>query len=123
MKNTNHWRYGIVLMLTLFFLPQLLHGTESSRLRIIKNRAEIVVKRKNLFIERVLNSYGISFRKNRQGVVVGIFLSEKWYELERIEIIPQMDSKGRPISGGGHEIYFLTTDEQTLLLISNIRVN
>ncbi len=123
MKATNHWRYGIALMLILFFLPPLIHGTESSRLRIIKNRAEIIVKRKNLFIERVLNSYSILFKKNQQGVIVKIFLSEKWYELERIEIIPQMDSKGRPISGGGHEIYFLTTDGQALLLISNIRIN
>ncbi len=80
------------------------------------------MKRKNLFIEKVLNSYDIAFKKDQQGVVVKIFMSGKWYELKRIEILPQMDKNGRPISGGGHEIYFLTTDGQVLFLLSGIRI-
>lgn len=123
MKTKSQWRYGVVVsLLTLFVLPQLIHGGESSRLRVIRDRAEIVVKRKNLFIERVLNSYDIAFKRDQHDVVVKIFLSEKWYELKRIEIVPQMDKNGRPISGGGHEIYFLTTDGEVLFLLSDIRI-
>ena len=123
MKTRNHWRYGVVALVILFFFPVVLHGEGSSQLRIMKKRVEVVMKRKSLFIEKVLNSYGISFKKNQQGVVIKISLGEKWYELERIEIIPQIDGSGRPVSGGGHEIYFITSDRQVLMLLSNIRIH
>lgn len=109
-----------LLVLSLF--PVLVSGESPVQLRLMKERAEIVTKRKNLYIERVLNSYTIPYRKNEDGVVFMIEVGGRWYEVERIEIIPQMDISGVPIKGAGYEIYFLTKDGQSLLLGSDIQV-
>jgi hypothetical protein len=122
MKIKRFFVHLIVVFIALSFFPTLIYGQSSGHLRIMKERGETVINRKNLFIEKVLNSYTIPYKKNKEGVVFMIEVEGNWYELERIEIIPSVDIHGIPIKGGGHEIYFLTRDGQGLVLFSDKEV-
>jgi len=99
-----------VLVLVLFFvyLPAV-HAQEYGKLRILQQRADQVIKKKNDFVAHVLTSYNIAYELDVQGVVVRINLDNQWLNVTAIEVVPVLkETENKHHQVAAHELYFHT---------------
>ncbi|ABW67488.1 hypothetical protein [Desulfosudis oleivorans] len=101
------------------------HAQEFGKIRALQQRADTVVRQKNSFVARVLDSYQIPHQINEQGVVVRIQVEEKWHDVTAIEIVPLLRENAVDVTAPrevtAHEIYFFTA-EGVLDLVSELRI-
>ena len=78
------------------------------QIRALKDRADTVKSQKNNFVARVLRSYKIPCQITDEGVVARLYIQNRWYDVNQIEIVPLT----KEIEGGyqviAHEIFFYT---------------
>jgi len=78
------------------------------QIRALKERADTVKSQKNNFVARVLRSYKIPCQITDEGVVARLYIQNRWYDVNQIEIVPLT----KEIEGGyqviAHEIFFYT---------------
>jgi len=78
------------------------------RIRALKERAITVIQRKNHFVTRVLDSYGIPYECNQEGVVVRIGVDNQWNDVTRIDIVPLVNDDETGFRVTAHNIFFDT---------------
>jgi hypothetical protein len=101
-----------VLALLLFFvyLPAV-HAQEYGKIRILQQRADHIIKKKNDFIARVLTSYDIPHEVNAQSVVVRINVDGRWLNVTAIEVVPVLkETTDKHQQVAAHELFFHTAD-------------
>ena len=114
--------FGILVSLALLVLvlPQA-SAQNYGQIRALKRRADTVTHQKNSFIARVLSSYKIPYQTTEQGIVARLHIENRWYDVNKIEIIPLT----REVDGGyqviAHEIFFYTEGE-ILHLVSEVKI-
>ena len=91
------------------------------QIRALKRRAVTVVRQKNDFVARVLQSYNIPYQRNESGVVTRLQLDGRWFDVNRIEIVPLTREEGKGLHVVAHEIFFYTESE-ILQLVSAITI-
>jgi hypothetical protein len=79
------------------------------RIRALKERAITVIQRKNHFVTRVLDSYGIPYECNPEGVVVRIGVDNQWNDVTRIDIVPLVNDDETGFRVTAHNIFFDTS--------------
>ena len=92
------------------YLPTV-HAQEYGKLRLLQQRADHVIKKKNDFIARVLTSYNIDHELNGQGVVVRINVESQWLNVNAIEVVPILKAttdKYQQVVA--HDLFFDTTN-------------
>lgn len=86
-----------------------IQAREFGKISLLQQRAEYVIKQKNYFVTRVLDTYNIPYERNAQGVVVRINMDGKWQDVITIEIVPLLqESTDKRQYVSAHEIYFHT---------------
>lgn len=78
------------------------------RIRALKERAITVIQQKNHFVTRVLDSYGIPYERNQEGVVVRIGVDNQWNDVTRIDIVPLVNDDETGFRVTAHNIFFDT---------------
>jgi len=89
------------------------------RIRALKERAITVIQQKNNFVTRVLDSYGIPYECNHEGVVVRININDQWNDVSRIDIVPLFNDNETGFSVTAHNIFF-GTDRGTFHIVSEL---
>ncbi|NTW16958.1 MAG: hypothetical protein HGA41_05805 [Syntrophaceae bacterium] len=98
----------LALLLVFVYLPPV-HAQEYGKIRILQQRADHVIKKKNDFIARVLTSYTIPHELNAQGVVVRINMDGQWLDVTVIEVVPVLkETTDKHQQVAAHELYFHT---------------
>jgi len=81
------------------------------QIRALKDRADTVNSQKNNFVVRVLRSYKIPCQITDEGIVARLYIQNRWYDVNQIEIVPLT----KEIEGGyqviAHEIFFYTESD------------
>ena len=100
----------LVLILFFVYLPAV-HAQEYGKLRLLQQRADHIIKKKNDFIARVLTSYNIDHELNGQGVVVRINVESQWLNVNAIEVVPLLkETTDKYQQVVAHELFFHTTN-------------
>jgi len=111
----------IIFSLAVFCFVSVSQAKSYGQFRAMKERADTVGKRKNRFVAKVLNQYGINYTVDRYGIVTSINVTGKWRNVTRIDVVP-MVRKGPKIDEViGHEV-FIYTDKETVHLLSYLKV-
>ena len=98
----------LALLLSFVYLPAV-HAQEYGKIRILQQRADHVIKKKNDFTARVLTSYNIPHKLNAQGVVVRINVDDRWLNVTAIEVVPVLkETTDKHQQVAAHELYFHT---------------
>jgi hypothetical protein len=98
----------LALLLFFAYMPAV-HAEEYGKLRIMQQRADHIIKKKNDFIARVLTSYKIPHELNAQGVVVRINVDGQWMNVTAIEVVPVLkETTDKHQQVASHELYFHT---------------
>ena len=114
--------FGILVSLALLVLvvPQA-SAQNYGQIRALKRRADTVTHQKSSFVAQVLSSYKILYQSTEQGIVARLHIENRWYDVNRIEIVPVT----REVDGGyqviAHEIFFYTEGE-ILHLVSEVKI-
>ena len=114
--------FGILVSLALLVLvvPQA-SAQNYGQIRALKRRADTVAHQKSSFVAQVLSSYKIPYQSTEQGIVARLHIENRWYDVNRIEIVPVT----REVDGGyqviAHEIFFYTEGE-ILHLVSEVKI-
>ena len=91
------------------------------QIRALERRADTVNQQKNNFVARVLHSYNIPCEVTEEGIVARLHSQNRWYDVNKIEIVPVT----KEVEGGyqviAHEIFFYTEGD-TLHLVSAARI-
>ena len=99
----------VVSALPIAPMPGLAAGAEQAGLsRAREQRVADVVRMKNDFVRRLLDSNGIAYQLDKTGVVIQLRIDDRWEPVTKTEIVPvvaQDDQGGQIVS---HEIYFYT---------------
>ena len=92
------------------------------QIRALKGRADTVSHQKNHFVARVLHSYKIPCEVTKEGIVARLYIQNRWYDVNQIEIVPVT----KEIEGGyqviAHEIFFYTEGD-ILHLVSAVTIH
>jgi hypothetical protein len=78
------------------------------RIRALKERAITVIQQKNNFVTRVLDSYGIPYERNDEGVVIRIGVDNQWNDVTRLDIVPLVNDDEKGFRVTAHNIFFDT---------------
>ncbi|MBW2006099.1 MAG: hypothetical protein JRI72_16155 [Deltaproteobacteria bacterium] len=97
------------------------HANAQGQARAMKERADTVSKRKNRFVAKVLNQYGINYTIDRYGIVTRINVTGEWRNVTRIDVVPMVRMSSAVDKVIGHEI-FIYTDKETVHLLSHLKV-
>jgi hypothetical protein len=98
----------LALLLFFVYLPAV-HAQEYGKLRILQQRADHIIKKKNDFIARVLTSYNIPHERNAQGIVVRINVDGQWLNVTAVEVVPVLkETTDKHQQVASHELYFHT---------------
>ena len=106
-------RMIVVILSVIFFVSFLpaAQAQEFGKVRALRERAAYVAKQKNDFVIRVLTSYHILHEVNTQGVVIRIYMGDKWMDITAIEIVPVLkEAADKTQQVAAHELYFFTAD-------------
>jgi len=119
-RQTMFFSILVSLGLLVFVLSQT-SAQNYGQIRALKRRADTVTRQKNDFVARVLHSYDIPCQVTEQGIVARLHIENRWYDVNRIEIVPLT----REVEGGyqvtAHEIFFYTEGE-ILHLVSAMKI-
>jgi len=111
----------IVFSLFIFCSVPVSQAKSPGQIRAMKERANTVSKRKNRFVAKVLNQYGINYTIDRYGIITRINVTGEWRNVTRIDVVP-MVRKGPAVDKViGHEI-FIYTDKETVHFLSHLKV-
>jgi len=111
----------IIFSLFIFCSVPVSQAKSPGQIRAMKERANTVSKRKNRFVAKVLNQYGINYTIDRYGIITRINVTGEWRNVTRIDVVP-MVRKGPAVDKViGHEI-FIYTDKETVHFLSHLKV-
>lgn len=111
----------LALLLVFVYLPAV-HAQEYGKIRILQQRADQVIKKKNDFIARALTSYNIPHERNAQGVVVRINVDGQWMNVTAIEVVPVLkETTDKHQQVVAHELFF-HTDLGLLDVVSELTI-
>jgi len=121
MKRRVFLSSAIVFLAAFAATPPLASAESYGQLRALKRRAATVTRQKNDFVARVLHSYAIPYHQNEQGVVTQVQIGTNWRDVNRIEIVPQVQEGEHGLQVVGHEIFFYT-EVEILHLVSALTI-
>jgi len=132
MQRLNHRRKGVPMRRLVLILSGIIllsgsaaapcaSGETYGQLRALKRRAATVMRQKNDFVARVLQSYDIRHERTEEGVVTRLQIGSSWTDVNRIEIVPLVLEEEHGIRVMGHEIFFYT-EGQILHLVSALTI-
>ncbi len=113
--------YFIIFLLVIFCSIPAPNAKSHGQIRALKERADTVCKRKNRFVAKVLNQYGIKYQINRYGIITMINFTGDWLKVMRIDVVPMVKRSPKADEVVGHEV-FIYTDRQTVRLLSYLKV-
>jgi hypothetical protein len=99
---------GMLILLCIIVTFSEVFAQSYGRIRALKERAITVIQRKNHFVTRVLDSYGIPYECNDEGVVIRIGVDNQWNDVIRIDIVPLVADNGAGFRVTAHNIFFDT---------------
>ena len=111
----------VIFSLFIFCSVPVSHARSQAQIRAMKERAHAVSKRKNRFVTKVLNEFGINYTIDRYGIVTRINVTGKWRHVTRIDLVPMVRKGPTADEVIGHEI-FIYTDKETVHLLSHRKV-
>ena len=111
----------IIFSLFIFCSVPMSQAKSQAQIRAMKERADTVSKRKNRFVAKVLNQYGINYTIDRYGIVTRINVTGEWRNVTRIDVVPMVRMSSAVDKVIGHEI-FIYTDKETVHLLSHLKV-
>jgi hypothetical protein len=87
------------------------HAQEYGKIRALQQRAAYVIKLKNDFVARVLESYTIPHQRNAEDAIVRINMDGRWLDVTAVEIVPVLKEAGdKRQQVAAHELFFYTAD-------------
>lgn len=105
-----------LLMLALLTLPLAAYAQQSRpQVRLMEERAEQVIERRNRMVAEILRLHGIAFETNADGVPVWIEVEGKRHKVRQVLVTPIVEGEGEKKRRYGHELA-IVTPEGTLLL-------
>jgi hypothetical protein len=105
-------RIYLMALILLFIGLSGVHAQEYGKIRALQQRAAQIVKQKNDFVARVLDSYKIHYELNAQGAVVRINMDGRWLDVNAVEIVPVLrDAADKHQYVAAHEIFFYTGND------------
>ena len=100
----------LALLLFFVYLPAV-HAQVYGKIRILQQRADHVIKKKNDFIASVLTSYNIPYERNAQDVIVRINMDDQWLNVTDIEVVPVLkETTDKHQQVVAHELFFHTAN-------------
>jgi len=113
--------YFIISLLFIFCSIPTPRAKAQGQIRAMRERADTVCKRKNRFVARVLNQYGISYYVDRYGIIIMINFTGDWLKVTRVDVVPMVKKSPKVDEVVGHEI-FIYTDREIVHLLSYLKV-
>jgi hypothetical protein len=115
-------RIYLMALILLFVSLPVVHAQEYGKIRALQQRAANIIKQKNDFVARVLDSYTIPYERNAQSAVVRINMNGQWFDITAIEIVPVLkEAADRHQYVAAHEIFFYTAND-ILDLVSELKI-
>ncbi len=105
-------RIYLIALILLFVSSPVGQAQEYGKIRALQQRADYIIKQRNNFVTRVLNSYAIPYERNAEGVVVRINMNGQWLDVTSIEIVPVLkEAADKQQHVAAHEIFFYTAND------------
>jgi hypothetical protein len=121
MKRRFTYLSVLVCLATLVLMLPLAAAENYGQLRALKRRAATVTRQKNEFVTRVLRSYEIPYQRTEQGIVAQLQIGTRWFDVNRIDIVPLARDGENGLQVVAHEIFFYT-ESDTLHLVSPLTI-